>query len=183
MRSEGGRRSSGTVRAKVTGFDHVSITCGDLDASLAFYADMLGLRVAARGESDDREIAAMMDLDRVRIRWADVDLGGGTVLELIEFLHPAGTPVSKSLWDPGATHIGLQVDDIDAAHARLLEAEVRVVSEPVRLTEEGSWHGARVLYAIDPDGTWIELVQRPEAVAVLHEMDDEGIRIDVHERP
>lgn len=183
MRSEGDRGAPRTVQSGVTGFDHVSITCGDLDASIAFYADVLGLRVDARGESDDREIAAMMDLDRVRIRWADVDLGGGTVLELVEFLHPAGAPVSKSLWDPGATHIGLQVDDIDAAHARLLEAEVRVVSEPVRLTEEGSWYGSRVLYAVDPDGTWIELVQRPETVTLLHETDDEGIRVDVHERP
>ena len=124
----------------------------------------------------------MMGLDRVRMRWADVDLGGGMTLELVQFLHPAGSPVSKSLWDPGATHIGLQVDDIDAMHARLREAEVRVVSKPVRLTEEGSWYGAKVLYAVDPDGTWIELVERPEPVAVLHETDDQEIRVDVHER-
>jgi len=28
---------------KVSGFDHVSVTCGDLDASIAFYADLLEL--------------------------------------------------------------------------------------------------------------------------------------------
>jgi catechol 2,3-dioxygenase-like lactoylglutathione lyase family enzyme len=176
-------RTRFTRRVKVSGFDHVSVTCGDLDASIAFYADLLELEVAARGESDDRELAMMMGLDRVRMRWADVDLGGGMTLELIQFLHPSGSPVSKSLWDPGATHIGLQVDDIDAMHARLREAEVRVVSKPVRLTEEGSWYGAKVLYAVDPDGTWIELVERPEQVAVLVETDEQDIRIDVHERP
>jgi len=182
LRSEGDRTDL-TRRVKVSGFDHVSVTCGDLDASIAFYAGVLELEIAARGESDDREIALMMDLDRVRIRWADVDLGDGMTLELVQFLLPAGSPVSKSLWDPGATHIGLQVDDIDAMHARLREAEVRVVSKPVRLTEEGSWYGAKVLYVIDPDGTWIELVERPEPVAVLQETDDQEIRIDVHERP
>lgn len=182
MRSEGDRTEL-TRRLKVSGLDHVSVTCGDLDASIAFYSDVLGLEVADRGESDDREIALMMDLNRVRIRWADVDLGDGTTLELVQFLDPSGSPVSKSLWDPGATHIGLQVDDIDAMHARLREAEVRVVSKPVRLTEEGSWHGAKVLYAVDPDGTWIELVERPEPVAVLHETDDQEIRVDVHETP
>jgi catechol 2,3-dioxygenase-like lactoylglutathione lyase family enzyme len=182
LRNEGDRTELAR-RVKVSGLDHVSVTCGDLDASIAFYADVLGLEVAARGESNDREIALMMGLDRVRIRWADVDLGDGTTLELVQFLDPTGSPVSKSLWDPGAAHIGLQVDDIDATHARLREAQVRVVSKPVRLTEQGSWYGAKVLYAVDPDGTWIELVERPEAVAVLHETDDQEIRVDVHERP
>lgn len=182
MRSEGDRTEL-TRPVKVSGFDHVSVTCGDLDGSIAFYADLLGLEVAARGESDDRELALMMGRDRVRMRWADVDLGGGLTLELVQFLHPTGSPVSKSLWDPGATHIGLQVDDIDAMHSRLREAEVRVVSKPVRLTEEGSWYGAKVLYVVDPDGTWIELVERPESVTVLHETDDQEIRVDVHEKP
>lgn len=182
MRSEGDRTKR-TERVQVSGFDHVSVTCGDLDASIAFYADVLRLDVAARGESDDRELAMMLGLDRVRMRWADVDLGGGMTLELVQFLHPSGSPVSKSLWDPGATHIGLQVDDIDAMHARLREAEVRVVSKPVRLTEEGSWYGAKVLYAVDPDGTWIELVERPEPVAVRNETDDQEIRVDAHEKP
>jgi catechol 2,3-dioxygenase-like lactoylglutathione lyase family enzyme len=182
LRSEGNRKEL-TERVKVSGFDHVSVTCRDRDASIAFYADVLRLDVAARGESDDRELAMMMGLDHVRMRWADVDLGGGMTLELVQFLHPAGSPVSKSLWDPGATHIGLQVDDIDAMHARLREAGVRVVSKPVRLTEEGSWYGAKVLYVVDPDGTWIELVERPEQVAVLPETGEQDIRIDVHERP
>jgi catechol 2,3-dioxygenase-like lactoylglutathione lyase family enzyme len=167
----------------VTGFDHVSVTTGDLDASIAFYAGLLGLSVAARGESQDEEIAVMMGLDRVRIRWADIELGNGTVLELVQFLHPAGAPIARALWDPGAGHIGMLVDDIDAAHDRLLEADVRVVSKPVRLTEEGSWHGARVLYAVDPDGTWIELVERPEPVTVLSQADDDIVRLDVNEDP
>lgn len=181
MRSERNRREP-AGRPHVSGFDHVSVTCGDLDASIAFYADVLELEVAARGESTDHEIALMMNVDRVRFRWADVDLGDGMTLELVQFLHPSGSPVSKSLWDPGATHIGLQVDDVDAVLSRLHEAEVRVVSRPVRLTEEGSWYGAKVLYAVDPDGTWIELVERPEPVAVLHETDDQ-IRVDVHDEP
>jgi catechol 2,3-dioxygenase-like lactoylglutathione lyase family enzyme len=182
LRSEGDHTEL-SERVKVSGFDHVSVTCSDLDASIAFYAGVLGLEVAARGESDDPEIALMMGLDRVRIRWADLDLGDGITLELVQFLHPSGSPVSKTLWDPGATHIGLQVEDIEATHARLRDADVRVVSKPVRLTEEGSWYGAKVLYAVDPDGTWIELVERPDPVTVLHETDEQEIRVDVHEEP
>jgi catechol 2,3-dioxygenase-like lactoylglutathione lyase family enzyme len=73
----------------------------------------------------------------------------------------------------------LRVDDLDAVHAWLVEAGVRMRSGPVRLTEEGAWHDVRVLYATDPDGTWIELVERPEpAVTILHEDEDEPLRIE-----
>ena len=151
--------------------DHVSVTVRDLDSSLGFYVGLLRLPLIARGVSDDAELAEIMGQDDVSIRWADIEVGDALVLELVEFMRPIGTPVTKSLWDPGATHIGLQVGDIDAVHERLREAGVRVVSKPVRLTEEGDWHGVRVHYAIDPDGTWIELVQRPDHVEVIEHID------------
>ncbi len=147
--------------------DHVSVTVRDLEASLAFYVGLLELPLIARGTSDDAELAEIMGQQDVSIRWADIEVGEGLVLELVEFEQPVGTPVTKSLWDPGATHIGLQVADIDAVHERLQEAGVQLVSKPVRLTEEGDWYGVQVHYAIDPDGTWIELVQRPDPVTVI----------------
>jgi catechol 2,3-dioxygenase-like lactoylglutathione lyase family enzyme len=173
-------RATAGTETRVTGLDHVSVTCGDLDASIAFYAGLLGLRVEARGESEDRELAELMGRERVRIRWADVELGDGPVLELVEFLEPTGPPVARSLWNPGATHIGLRVDDLDAVHARLRDAGVQVLSGPVRLTEEGAWHDVRVLYAIDPDGTWIELVERPETepVTIVEEAGGDVLRIE-----
>ncbi|HEX7247817.1 MAG TPA: VOC family protein [Actinomycetota bacterium] len=147
--------------------DHVSVTVRDIEASLAFYVDLLGLPLIARGVSDDAELAEIMGRRDVSIRWADIEVGEALVLELVEFVNPVGTPVTKSLWDPGATHIGMQVADIDAVHERLREAGVQLVSKPVRLTEQGDWYGVQVHYAIDPDGTWIELVQRPDRVEVI----------------
>jgi catechol 2,3-dioxygenase-like lactoylglutathione lyase family enzyme len=171
--------SEARTGTRVTGLDHVSVSCADLESSIAFYSDLLGLRVEARGESEDPELAELMGRERVRIRWADVELGGGQTLELVQFLEPSGPRVARELWSPGATHVGLRVDDLDAVHARLVEAGVRMRSGPVRLTEEGAWHDVRVLYATDPDGTWIELVERPEpAVTILHEDEDEPLRIE-----
>lgn len=146
----------------VSGFDHVSVTTSDLDSSVTFYAGHLGMTVLDKGESEGRELDELLGIDGVRIRFTDLDLGEGRVLELIQFVQPTGRPVSKEQWDPGATHIGLRVSDIDSLHDRLRDGGVRVISRPVRLTEEGAWNGARVLYAIDPDGTWVELVQRPD---------------------
>ncbi|HYZ13865.1 MAG TPA: VOC family protein [Actinomycetota bacterium] len=146
----------------MSGFDHVSVTTSDLDASVAFYGGRLEMTVLESGESEGSALDELLGIENARIRFADLDLGEGRVLELIQFVHPIGTPVSKEQWDPGATHIGLRVSDIDSLHGRLRDSGVRVISKPVRLTEEGAWDGARVLYAIDPDGTWVELVQRPD---------------------
>lgn len=149
-------------RRRVSGFDHVSVTTSDLDSSVAFYAGHLEMSVLDSGESEGSELDELLGMEDVRIRFADLDLGEGRVLELIQFVQPTGTPVSKEQWDPGATHIGLRVSDIDSLHDRLRDSGFRVISKPVRLTEEGAWDGARVLYAVDPDGTWVELVQRPD---------------------
>jgi len=153
-------------RTRVSGFDHVSVTTSDLDASIAFYAGHLGMTVLDEGESEGRALDELLGIEDVRIRFADLDLGEGRVLELIQFVRPKGTRVSKDQWDPGATHIGLRVRDIDSLHDRLRDGGVRVISRPVRLMEEGAWDGARVLYAVDPDGTWVELVQRPDSSQV-----------------
>jgi catechol 2,3-dioxygenase-like lactoylglutathione lyase family enzyme len=149
-------------RTQVSGFDHVSVTTRDLDASIDFYSGHLQMTVLESGESEGGPLDELLGIEDVRIRFADLDLGEGRVLELIQFVQPTGTPVSKEQWDPGATHIGLRVGDIDSLHDRLRDGGVRVISKPVRLTEEGAWDGARVLYAVDPDGTWVELVQRPD---------------------
>ena len=74
------------------GLDHVSVTSGDLERSLAFYCDLLGLTLRARGDGlrrDELEITGVADASA---RWADLELPHGQVLELIEYLAPRGTP-------------------------------------------------------------------------------------------
>ncbi len=144
--------------------DHVSVTCADLERSIAFYRDVLGLPLLGRGEAAERELSTLTGLEGVRLRWAELDLGRGQVLELVEYLHPRGRVLEPRVHDPGAGHLALAVEDIEAAHARLVAAGARVRSEPVRLTEEGDWNGVRVLYASDPDGATVELLERPRVI-------------------
>jgi diaminopimelate decarboxylase len=142
------------------GLDHVSVTSGDLERSLAFYCDLLGLTLRARGDgltADELEITGVADASA---RWADLELPHGQVLELIEYLAPRGTPSTPSPNDPGATHISLRVGDIDAVHARLRDANVIVRSKPVTISEPGAWEGVRCFYASDPDGVAVELIER-----------------------
>lgn len=144
------------------GLDHVSVTCADLEASIRFYRDLLHLPFRAQGEADEPWLAQMTGLARARIRWAELDLGGGRILELVEFLEPRGEPVGGDLNAPGRGHIGLEVEGIDDLLASLAVAGVQLRSAPVRLTEPGEWFGVRTMYAEDPDGTLIELVDRSD---------------------
>ncbi|MQA73420.1 MAG: hypothetical protein GEU88_03535 [Solirubrobacterales bacterium] len=148
----------GAVGWRATGLDHVSVTSADLDRSLAFYRDLLGLELRGRGEAEGGEFE-ITGIPDPSVRWADLELSHGQVLELIEYVEPRGTPSRPLPNDPGATHISLRVADIDAVHSRLREAAVSVVSEPVRIASAGAWQGARVFYASDPDGVTVELIQ------------------------
>ena len=153
--------------------DHVSVTVADLDRSIEFYRDVIGLPYLRRGEAAEPELSTLVALEGVRLRWAELDLGGGRVLELLRYVSPTGTPLDLRVNRPGATHIGLAVDDLDGIHRRLEEANATVSERPVVLTEPGEWRGVRTLYARDPDGVFIELVEPPDRLVRLPDVEVE----------
>ncbi len=145
---------------KVRRLDHVSVTTGDIERSLAFYQDLLGIPVSSVGEVSGAEVERLTGVPGTRMLIADLDLGEGQVLELIEYI--AGEEgVALPLAHPGSGHIGLTVEDLDGLYERLVAARTRVRSEPVELTEPGAWHGVRCVTVLDPDGVSVELVERP----------------------
>ena len=150
---------AGAAGWRATGLDHVSVTSGDLDRSLAFYRDLLGLELRARGEAEGSSEFEITGIAGAKVRWADLQLPHGQALELIEYTEPTGTPSQPQPNDPGATHISLRVPDADAAYARLRKAGVTVRSEPITIDAPGAWDGARAFYAADPDGVTVELIQ------------------------
>jgi catechol 2,3-dioxygenase-like lactoylglutathione lyase family enzyme len=145
----------------VGGIDHAGMTVASLHSALGFYRDLLGLRVTGQGEDEGPELDAITGLSDVRMRYAELDLGGGQLLELVEMIAPAGTPLAQRPCDPGASHVALRVDDVDALFERLVAAGVSVAGRPTTITARGAWNGARCVYVEDPDGRTVELVQRP----------------------
>jgi diaminopimelate decarboxylase len=158
-RLDGSREGDAAAGWRATGLDHVSVTSGDLERSLAFYRDLLGLVLRARGEAEDSNEFEITGVAGARVRWADLELPHGQVLELLEYAEPAGTPSRPEPNDPGATHFSLRVNDADAVYLRLREAGVSVRSKPTKIEAPGAWDGARAFYASDPDGVTIELIQ------------------------
>jgi catechol 2,3-dioxygenase-like lactoylglutathione lyase family enzyme len=161
----------------VLGVDHASVTVRDLGESVRFYHDLLGLPVLGSGEEEAELFGPLVGQSNARFRYADLDLGGGHILELLQYLHPAGTPRETRVFDPGTGHLGLRVDDLDEALRRLAASGVRPPSTPIELAEPAWWRGARVVYVNDPDGAVIELVERPSSRVA------EKIAAAVHQDP
>ncbi len=101
--------------------DHVGIAVRDLQASLAFFKDVLGLHV----ESTE-------DIAPQRVRATFLDTGSST-LELLEATAP-DSAIAKFIEKRGAGlhHVALRVDDIDAALAHLRGRGVRMIDETPR---------------------------------------------------
>jgi catechol 2,3-dioxygenase-like lactoylglutathione lyase family enzyme len=139
----------------VTGLHHASLTVRDLERSLRFYRDALGIPVRERVDMDGDSVTAISG-EPAHLRIADLDLGDGRVLELVEDMDHDPPEHSGS-------HLALEVDDIQAAYRRVLGAGATARSEPVELGPEAGrhWQGCTVVWITDPDGAAVELVQQP----------------------
>jgi methylmalonyl-CoA epimerase len=129
----------------VTGIDHVGIFVTDIDAALRFYADAFGLTAGPIEVRDDPPIR------RACIRIGD------TELELIETSQPERTMMQLMPHrHPGIYHIGLRVDDVEAAAATLQSKSVPLVNG----IREGEQMRIQFVHPDAAQGTMIELVTR-----------------------
>jgi len=146
---------------RVGGIHHVGLTTADLDRARWFFGEVLGLPLLDEGIDASPAIDRIVGMTGVRLRYAEYDLGAGQILEVLQYVSPAGVPLRQDVNDPGGAHLALAVDDIAEAHARLVAHGVAVRSAPVTIDEPGGWQGCTVCYATDPDGFTVELIQRP----------------------
>jgi catechol 2,3-dioxygenase-like lactoylglutathione lyase family enzyme len=147
--------------AGIVGAHHTSFTVADLDRSLAFCRDLLGLEVVfvrdVRADYFDRIVGLPDCLVRAALLRVP---GSGHHVELFQYVRPPGEPCRPRPCDPGSTHLALLVDDLPA-FVRQLRARGADVAEPVAVTS-GPNQGGYGLYLRDPNGVLIELFQPPE---------------------
>jgi catechol 2,3-dioxygenase-like lactoylglutathione lyase family enzyme len=143
---------------------HVGLVSADIERAIPFYSGLLGLELLARGRESDPRYAEMFGVAEIAFRWAEFDLGGGHLLELIEYEpapeRPAAGPPAGL---PAGPHFALRVPDADAVYEALTRHGAKVFSRPVELDEDNHWLGARVFYALDPDLNLIEIVEEAGA--------------------
>ena len=144
--------------------NHAGITVADLDRSVAFYRDVLGLTVLDVFDRTTDDIGEIVGYPGARLRIAMLRAPGDAArLELIQYLAPSGTPTRPETHDPATGHVCFEAKDIHAVHARLVAAGFPARSDgPVEITQ-GPHRGTLAMYVRDPDGYTVELFQPPRA--------------------
>jgi glyoxylase I family protein len=141
---------------------HVGLTVGDLDVSLAFWRDQVGLRELGRGMADWEYLDRIVGLDGTQIEWAELELPGDAFLELFSYVQPPAAPLPPGGMNrPGMVHICLEVDDIAQVAQRLEAAGYTPRSSEVVTIPDGAYQGFKDIYFSDPDGFTLELSERP----------------------
>ncbi|MCF6286452.1 MAG: VOC family protein [Candidatus Hydrogenedentes bacterium] len=143
--------------------DHINIVVANLERSVHFYTELLGLKETRRAHLTGDWIEAIVGLRGVS---ADVvyvqPCGGGPRIELIKYLAPEGVSIPENALPntQGLRHIAFQVEDMDSLYTRLVEAGVKFIGAPVIVPKSVIEHddGQKSLcYFHDPDGVVLEL--------------------------
>lgn len=149
-------------------FERFTIFCRDMQASLAFYRDVLGLLVVEEKTIEGAAAGALLQLPACRMQIAllaaaadaPVIIGLFQISETpMATLHP---PVGQPAY--GQTALVLSTSDFDVVHAALEAAGSRFLTPPVRYPklQAGARSPAgiyREMIVYDPDGIPISLLQ------------------------
>ena len=144
----------------VTGFFHGGVTVQDMDTSLRFYRDGLGLEIEFDRILDADYLKTVLGLEFDHIRAVYLRIPGGGFVELLEYVGIERLSAASRPSDYGAGHLCLYVDDVAATFARLRELEYQARSADVVDITAGPNAGARSVYMADPDGYAVELFQK-----------------------
>lgn len=143
---------------------HVGFVVSDLDASLRFYCEGLGLELRHRQLQNNAYTSSLVGypdavLEIAQLRFADAEPPpSGHVIELISYREPPSAPADRERSTLGAGHLAFIVDDVFAMSDRLCGFGAKLINEPVEITEginTGGWD----IYLQDPDGVTLELLQ------------------------
>ncbi|MEM2081069.1 MAG: VOC family protein [Candidatus Bathyarchaeia archaeon] len=128
-------------------FVHTSIRTSNMERSIDFYTRFLGLKLVSRREipQNNAEIAFLRDPE-----------GKGATLELTWYRNQKKFVQAKyeqRVFD----HIAFEVKDMQQTIEAMRKAGVTITDEPFRLSATGSL----IAFVEDPDGTLIELIEKP----------------------
>jgi len=144
---------------------HHGFTVSDVDRSVGFYRDLLGLelvRVSDRAKIPSYD--TLLGYPDVKLRIALLRHPVNEfLLELVQYVNPPGETRRLENRLVGASHVAYEVDDVDAVHEKLTEAGYGAISPPTDVVRDGV-RVARAMYALDPDGISIEMFQEFEDV-------------------
>jgi catechol 2,3-dioxygenase-like lactoylglutathione lyase family enzyme len=148
-----------TPAGDITGVGNFSHIVADLDKSLAFYHDVLGLDPAAPARPFDPNPAIMKlgNTPGAQSRMVQVRVPGAPIgVEIIEYKDIDRTPAYPRFQDPGAGNLTLRVRDLAPIMAKAKQANVHILTAGGIPTALNNSH---YVFLQDPDGFVVEIAQ------------------------
>lgn len=142
------------------GVVHSGVAVKDLEVSIPFYRDVLGLELVKK-EQVRKSRGDKLCVPGAVIQCAVFAIpNSDATLELIQYFSPPsmfnyGCPVNT----PGQVHIAFRVADIEKEIARMKEYDVAFCSDNYEVITDGPLKGWKWIYFKDPDGTNMELIE------------------------
>jgi glyoxylase I family protein len=136
---------------------HIGLCVSSLDRSVEFYCGALGFDEIGRMHIDGGETAQLLGVPGLVLDLVYLQRDGFR-LELLCYSAP-GSPAHgqpRPMNAVGFTHLSFRVDEPDELLARIVRSGGEAWPERTVTFE----HGNRGLMATDPDGNWLELIER-----------------------
>jgi catechol 2,3-dioxygenase-like lactoylglutathione lyase family enzyme len=140
---------------------HTGLTVADMDRSLHFWRDAMGMEVVFQQEKAGGYLEAIVGEPGAHVLMTHLAFGGeGPRIELFQYLAPSGGQHLSRPADVGFAHVCVACDDLDERLERLVAAGGRPFSTPVEV-DTGVNKGGRSVYLRDTDGHVVELERLP----------------------
>ncbi len=142
---------------------HVGLTVSDLDKSISFYRDILGLEFQGEILMVGEETDKLFNRKNCQARIAYLN-GSKNIevppIELIQFLGNEINKVQADLFTTSISEVCFYTDDIDSVYEHLVENKVECLSEPQYFDFTSQGFGrSKAFYFKDPDGIILEMMQ------------------------
>ena len=140
--------------------EHFSFTVSNLNNSLHFFCDLLGLKATPVIEVNNEDVQKIIGIPGAHLRVSLVQVPDNKNIELIEYVKPKGKKLDLKPCNTGAAHIAFLVDDIQKMYDDLSEKGVEFNNPPIWAPDnegKGIWG---VCYLKGPDDITIEIIER-----------------------
>jgi lactoylglutathione lyase len=132
-------------------YNHTGLVVTDLDRAKRFYEEVFGFAYWYEITPPDEPTAKLSGLTPPLSLTASYLVLDGFVLELMHYAAPGATASfrSRTMNEPGLTHLSISVDDVRATAQRAADQGGEIIEE----SDVGA-----ALFIRDPDGQLIELL-------------------------
>ena len=121
----------------VKGYRHTGIICKDLEKSLEFYKDFLGLRVIQDFWDDSEYINKITGIKGANIHMIKLKADDGSIVELLDYVTHPTELLEQEIYNVGACHFAFQVYDIEQALRSITDKFNITWKESSLLDEDG----------------------------------------------